>query len=171
MRVTLTYAFLALCTVAGLLPAITNDSAVDQAVGFTGWPSEWEGEPIRDVPLSERELRFNGRFPGRIAKFTDGRRDLILRWVSQATRQLHGSADCFRGLGYTVTAQPAIIDARRATWSCFIAERGAHRLLVRERITDEQGRAWTDVSAWYWSAMLRQTSGRWIAATVAEEAP
>lgn len=171
MRLMWRCAFVALCAVLACLPAIGNDAVVKRAEGFPGWPVEWEGELIREVPLSERELRFNRNFPGRIGKFTDGRRDLILRWVTQGTRQLHGSADCFRGMGYTIIPQPAMIDARRATWSCFIAERDSHRLFVRERITDEQGREWTDVSAWYWSASLRQTTGPWMAVTIASGIP
>jgi hypothetical protein len=164
-------AFLVLCAVAAWLPAIGNEVAAQQHEGFPGWPADWDGEPITEVRLSERELRFNSNFPGRIAKFTDGRRDLILRWVTQGTRQLHGSADCFRGMGYTIKPQPATRDGRGAIWSSFRAERGEHRLLVRERITDERGGEWTDVSAWYWSASLRQTSGPWLAVTIANAEP
>ena len=169
MRVILRCAFLLLCAVCAMLPAVGNERVVASTEGFSGWPTEWEGEAIRERPLSEREQRFNGNFPGRIAKFTDGRREFILRWVTQGTRQLHGSADCFRGMGYTVTPQSAMIDGRRATWSCFVAERAGHRLLVRERITDADGREWTDVSAWYWSVALRQTKGPWMAVTIAAE--
>jgi hypothetical protein len=118
--------------------------------------------------LTEREVIFNRNFPGQVAKFTDGQRELILRWVTKGTRQLHSSSDCFRGTGYNVSPRPATLDARGARWSCFAAERGRHRLLVRERITDERGREWTDVSAWFWSVILRQTEGPWMAVTVVE---
>jgi hypothetical protein len=171
VRVIWRCAFLALCAIAAWLPAVGDEVRVEGVVGFPGWPAEWEGELISAVPLSESDVRFNRRFPGRIAKFTDGRRDLIFRWVTHGTRQLHGSADCFRGMGYTITPQPAVIDARRGTWSRFSATRGRQRLIVRERITDEHGGEWTDVSAWYWSALLRQTRGPWMAVTVAEKAP
>ena len=171
MRVIARCVFVALCAIAAWIPAVGDEAVVERAAGFPGWPVEWEGQPLSEVPLSDSELRFNRRFPGRMAKFTDGRRELIFRWVTQSTRQLHGSADCFRGMGYTITPQPAVIDARRATWSCFSAKRGSQRLLVRERITDARGREWTDVSAWYWSAFLRQTHGPWMAVTIAEDAP
>ena len=171
MRLIWRSVFLALCAVVAWLPAVGDEAVVNRAEGFPGWPAEWEGKPISEVPLSESELRFNRKFPGRIAKFTDERSDLIFRWVTQSTRQLHGSADCFRGMGYSIKPQPAVIDVRRATWSCFRATRGPQRLLVRERITDEQGREWTDVSAWYWSAVLRQTHAPWMAVTIAEDAP
>jgi hypothetical protein len=171
MRVILRAAFLGLCAIAAWLPMASHDAASERAEGFPGWPAEWDGAAIREVPLSERELRFNNNFPGRIAKFTDGNRDFILRWVTQGTRQLHGSADCFRGMGYAITPQPATIDTRRATWSCFLAQRGGQRLLVRERITDAHGRAWTDVSAWYWDVLLRRSTGPWMAVTIAAEEP
>ena len=161
-------AFLAFCAWAALLPALQRDAVPAAIDAFPGWPKEWEGEPLREVPLNARELQFNRNFPGRIAKFTDGRRELILRWVTQGTRQLHGSSDCFRGMGYTVTPQPGMIDASRGMWSSFLAERGADRLLVRERITDRSGAEWTDVSAWYWSVLLRRSDGPWLAVTVAE---
>src|SRR5262245_8451285 len=65
---------------------------------FPGWPSTFEGRSLRELPLSEREERFGAGFPGRIARFTDGQRELIIRWVAAPTRQLHSAADCFRGL-------------------------------------------------------------------------
>ena len=169
--VSIRYAFLALCTLAALLPAFERDAAPASVESFPGWPTEWEGEPLRQVPLNARELQFNNNFPGRIAKFTDGRREMILRWVTQGTRQLHGSADCFRGMGYSVTPQPGINDGKRGMWSSFTAQRGEQRLLVRERITDGGGGEWTDVSAWYWSVLLKRSTGPWLAATVAEKLP
>ncbi|HSH39959.1 MAG TPA: hypothetical protein VK993_14385 [Chthoniobacterales bacterium] len=161
-------AFFVLCAIAAWLPTIEDDVRPQAPQHFAGWPAEWEGEPIAEVPLTAREHQFNGNFPGRIAKFTDGRREIILRWVTQGTRQLHGSADCFRGMGYTVEPQPAVRVGNGATWSCFTAEREGRKLLVRERITDTGGREWTDVSAWYWAVVMRRTTGPWMAATIAE---
>lgn len=166
--VSLRSAFLALCALAALLPIFAPDARPVSGDAFPGWPTNWEGEPLRELPLSDREMQFNSNFPGRIAKFTDGRRELILRWVTQGTRQLHGSSDCFRGMGYGVTPQPGIDDGTRGMWSSFIAQRGGQQLLVRERITDGRGGEWSDVSAWYWAVLLRQTTGPWLAATVAE---
>lgn len=159
--------FLALCAIAALLPMIER-SVAKARFDFPGWPAQWEGQPIRQIPLSEWEENFNNKFPGQTGKFTDGGRELILRWVTKGTRQLHSSSDCFRGMGYAVTPQPAMLDHGGARWSCFTATRGQLRLLVRERITDEHGHQWTDVSAWFWSVLLRQTEGPWLAATVIE---
>ena len=169
--VSLRCGFLALCALVALLPTFGREALSASSEAFPGWPAEWEGEALNEVPLSARELEFNSNFPGRIAKFTDGRRELILRWVTQGTRQLHGSSDCFRGMGYTVTPQPGLIDTKRGMWSSFLAERDEQRLLVRERITDERGGEWTDVSAWYWSVLLKRSTGPWLATTVAEKLP
>ncbi len=167
LRLMLRCGFGAICFVCAWMPFVRND-AETTAFAVPRWPAEWEGQPLYEVPLSAREITFTRSFPGTIAKFTDGRRDLILRWVTQGTRRLHSSSDCFRGLGYSVRPEPAMLDARGARWSCFSAQRGRLRLHVRERITDQHGGEWTDASAWFWSSMLRQTTGPWLAATVVE---
>ena len=125
-------------------------------------------ESLTEIPLSARELRFSADFPGRIARFTDGRRDYIVRLVSQPTRKLHSSADCFRGLGYNVAPQPALLDPQGKSWARFTATHGTSRLLVRERIEGQDGTAWTDVSAWFWQASRRSAQGPWVATTVIE---
>jgi hypothetical protein len=53
-------------------------------------------------------------------------------------------------------------------WRCFDAERrGTSKLRVCERIVDAEGRAFTDTSAWYWSAAAGQSHGPWQAVTLA----
>jgi hypothetical protein len=42
-------------------------------------------------------------------------------------------------------------------------------LVVREAITDSAVGRWTDVSEWYWSALLGRAEGPWWAITVAEQ--
>jgi hypothetical protein len=135
---------------------------------FPGWPSTFEGAPLRALPRTEREERFERGFPGRIGRFTDGRRELIARWVRQETRMLHPAVDCFRGLGYVVKPGPLHRDASGRCWSTFTARKGAERLRVRELITDAAGHTWSDMSAWYWAATLQRTRGPWWAYTVAE---
>jgi hypothetical protein len=159
--------FLAICVVSALVPLRALDHPAFSGA-LPDWPQDWEGVEIRQIPLCDRDQRFNENFPGRIAKFTDGRRELIFRWVTTASRQLHSSADCFRGAGFDVTPQPAIRDERGQRWSCFLATRADHRLFVRERIADQHGREWTDVSAWFWSAAFQRTQGPWLSVTVVE---
>ncbi len=141
------------------------------AAAFPGWPSTFEGRPLRELPLSEREARFSQGFPGRIARFTDGRRELIARWVAAPTRQLHSAEDCFRGLGYAISGSSPWLEGEGRPWHRFTASRGEVRLQVREVLTDDTGGRWTDVSAWYWGALLGRSEGPWWAFTVAEHAP
>lgn len=157
-------AFLAVCAVAALAP-LRSAGRANPAMALPDWPASWDGREIWRIPLSERDQRFNENFPGRIAKFTDGRSEFILRWVTTGTRQLHSSADCFRGAGYTITPKPALRDRNERRWSSFLAIRDRRELLVRERIADQHGREWTDVSAWFWSVALGQTQGPWLSVT------
>ena len=152
---------------APLLPQPEGRAAVARAA-FPGWPAHFEGRPIDQLPLSEREARFAEGFPGRIGRFTDGSREIVLRWVAEETRMLHPAADCFEGLGYAIRPLPAEADASGAVWGRFEAAKGDEVLLVRERIVDAHGAAWTDVSAWYWAAFWERSTGPWWSVTTAE---
>ncbi len=159
--------FLAASFVAGLAPLRSTVSA-NAATTLPDWPKTWDGSEIWQVPLSASDERFGENFPGRIAKFSDGRREYIFRWVTTGTRQLHPSADCFRGAGYTITPRPASRDHEERQWSSFLASREPRRLLVRERIADRHGGEWNEVSSWFWSVALGQTKGPWLSVTSVE---
>lgn len=160
--------FLLLCAVAALIPLLSR--SVQSSLNTPPeWPEEFEGRSLYRLPLSDMEERFNAGFPGHVARFSDGHRQVILRWINAGTRKLHSSADCFRGVGYVVTPAPALLDGAGTHWSGFIATRGPHRLRVRERIAERSERqAWTDVSAWYWSTLTQRSRGPWMATTVVE---
>ena len=68
-------------------------------------PRTWQGVPVRPLALSAVEQRFADRFPGSIARLTDGRQIVVLREVAQPTRMLHPAADCFRALGYRIEGE------------------------------------------------------------------
>lgn len=156
----------ALAPFAGKPPA-----ASIPAVAFPGWPSSFEGSLLSPLPLAEREAGFVRDFPGRVARFTDGRREIVVRWVVEPTRRLHPGADCFRGLGYAITPAESERDALGRRWGGFRAVKGAQTLRVRELIVSFDGRSWSDVSSWYWPAALGRSKGPWWAFTVAEDAP
>ena len=137
---------------------------------FPGWPTKFEGKTLTPLALNEIEQSFASDFPGRIARFTDGDREIIIRWVTESTRMLHPSSDCFQGLGYTVKPLAAHRDEKGVLWARFSATKGDNRLVVYERIYDDTGEMWTDVSAWYWSAM-NHDYGSWWAITIAEKEP
>jgi hypothetical protein len=130
------------------------------------WPTHFRDQPLTRLPLSELEQRFARRFPGAVARFTDGERVLILRQVERPTRQLHPAADCFKAIGYAVERPRPMVDDQGQHWSCFAAERNNSRLRVCERIVDSEGREWTDASAWFWSAQYG--GGPWRAQTVVQ---
>ena len=163
--------YIVACAVAALMPflsAQSGSSGNTGAVAFPGWPAEFEGKALTELPLTELEQRFNADFPGKIGRFTDGKREIVIRWVTEATRKLHPAADCFQGLGYSVKPLPLQRDGKGSLWSSFAASKGSDRLRVYERINSDAGETWTDVSAWYWAA-LRHGQGGWWAITIAEK--
>lgn len=170
-----TVLYLTICTMAGLIPLLPIQSKQAQGgsprVAFSGWPGHLDGQALRPLPLTERELRFGGDFPGQIGRFTDGRREVIIRRVTEATRELHPASDCFEGIGFRVRPLPLHVDGDGLLWSSFIATRGNERLHVRERIYMDTGESWTDVSSWYWAAARESSAGPWWAITVAEGEP
>jgi hypothetical protein len=165
-----TLLFLILCIAVAVVPPLTaRRGAPSDVAAFPGWPAQLEEKPLASVPLTEKDLRFLEDFPGRAGKFTDGESEILIRWVPRATRKLHPSADCFRGLGYSVKPLPAAEDGLGRRWGRFEAVRGGERLEVRERVFDESGGSWSDVSAWYWSAAFGRSRGPWWAVTVARK--
>lgn len=136
------------------------------------WPQDWQGAPLRPLALSAVERRFAERFPGTLARLTDGEQVIVMRRVRQATRMLHPAADCYQGLGWRVEnlrLEQQALDGTAGLWRCFEAVDPAsgERLRVCERIEDAQGQAFTDTSAWYWAAALGQSHGPWQAITIA----
>lgn len=137
---------------------------------FAEWPTTWDGQPMRPLSLSPVETRFAAQFPGRIGRFDAGRFTLVLRDVDEPTRMLHPAADCYRGIGYTVDGEHLEREDGGTMWRCSIASRGGRRVRLCERIgpIDGDGPAFTDASAWYWAALLGQSSGPWRAVTRVE---
>jgi hypothetical protein len=135
---------------------------------FQEWPSEWEGVPLRPLALGEVEQRFADRFPGAIARMTDGRQMFVMRRVDTPTRMLHPAVDCYRALGYTIARERLERDVHTRLWRCFTAERrGRQKLRICERIVDAEGITFTDTSAWYWAAVGGRSNGPWHAVTLA----
>src|SRR3954466_11032832 len=113
--------YLIACVIAALMPFV---SARFQTPGtgaalspFPGWPSTFEGRTLTLLPLSEMEKKFATGFPGRIARFSDGEREIIIRWATEATRMMHPSSDCFQGLGYSVKPLAAHRDESGSLWA------------------------------------------------------
>ncbi|MDZ4833343.1 MAG: exosortase/archaeosortase family protein [Candidatus Melainabacteria bacterium] len=135
--------------------------------GESAWPGEFEGCVLKPVKLSSVETKFSSEFPGRIAKFSDGKRTILYRQVNKPTRQLHPSSDCYKGNSFKLRPMAALRDTEGKVWSRFQASKGGRNLEVREIVSDSQGRTWSDTSSWYWSALLGKTQSPWMAVTVA----
>ena len=157
------------CAIASFMPFLSAHSVQTSGttIAFTGWPNQFEGKTLTALPMTELEQRFMSDFPGRIGRFTDGEREIVIRWVTEATRKLHPASDCFQGLGYSVKPLALQRDDSGLLWSSFAASKGNVQLRVYERIHSGSGENWTDVSAWYWSAL--REDGPWWAITVAEK--
>jgi exosortase/archaeosortase family protein len=163
------FGFIPVAIATIITPIIVHLTAPPPVVThFPGWPSHFESNQLKPLPLTAVERQFQNGFPGKIGRFSDGHRQVILRWIGKETRQLHPSSDCFRGSGYTITPLPLVVDSCGRRWETFRAESVTNSLVVRELIFDQNGHSWTDTSQWYWSAVTGKTSGPWWAYTVAE---
>jgi hypothetical protein len=164
------FALMALALWCAMLPlALTKTPAPLTTSTHGEWPTHWHGQALRPLALSAVEHRFAAQFPGRIARFAvaDGG-ELVLRDVSRPTRMLHPAADCWRGIGWRIEATRLERDGDALLWRCFEATRDGQRVRVCERIVDAQGQAFTDTSAWFWTASLDQSAGPWRAITRVE---
>jgi len=165
--------FLLVCVVAAAIPMLQRPA---QAISetwvsnykFKGWPTTFEGARFNQVPLSPLNETFAAHFPGKIAVFANGNTRIVYRWMTAATHQLHPSVDCYRGGGYRIVWLPEHIDSENKRWAAFEAVKDNERLVVHERIVDESGNGWIDVSSWYWSAALHRSGGPWWCITVTQ---
>lgn len=147
-------------------PLLPKPPAADPAPAR--WPTRYEGRVLVPLAPAPEDERLGRDFPGRIARFHDGRRQIVLRSVASATRQLHPARDCFRAVGYAIEPLPMRAGGSGTPASCFRATRGDRSVRVCEQIEDADGRRFSDVSAWYWPALLGRSQGPWLAVTTVE---
>jgi hypothetical protein len=147
------------------VPAVRANTAVP------AWPHEFDGKPLVALNLGDEERRWIGGFPGSVARFTDGDREILMRWVTRPTRRLHPAEDCHRGWGFEVSQSRVRADRDGGHWRCFTATRDGEPREVCEQIRDLDGGFFTDVSSWYWSATLQRSRGPWLVTTVATSRP
>jgi hypothetical protein len=161
-------ALLLAAAAAALAPFATRSSGAVASAPFPGWPTHYDGRALTHLPLTPREARFTQDFPGRVGRFSDGQREIIIRWLGSPTRKLHSAADCFRGSGYAITPIAARKSSNGGTMGCFRATLHGVSVTVCEVIRDERGGSWSDVSAWYWDGMLRSSPPPWWSFVVAQ---
>jgi len=150
------------------LPLASRSAPAAPRPPTTEWPTVLDDEPLVPVALSDVERRFAADFPGSIARFSNGSRTVVLRDVERPTRRLHPAVDCYRALGYAIAHERLERDGDGRLARCFEARLHGRGLRVCERIVDAAGRVDTDVSAWYWNAILGRSKGPWRASTTAE---
>ena len=158
-------AALAAAMAAPLWPARPAHAPVLAAVP---WPALYEGRPLRRIAPGPGDAALAGDFPGSVARFADGRRQIVLRRIAAATRRLHPARDCFHALGNAITPAPRRLARDGTPWSCVDATRDGRTLRVCEQIRDAAGRSFPDVSSWYWPALLGTSPGPWLAAMTVE---
>lgn len=163
---------LGLAAVAGPLLAIATPRPVIPTSGgplLTHFTFDGIHRPLQPLPPTDMERAFAEGFPGTIASYLWMDRQVIVRDVTRATRRLHPTRDCLRASGYETTESVTEVRHDGATWSRFSAWKESQRLTIHERIVSTaNGSSWTDVSAWFWSALLHPLNGPWRAETVIE---
>ena len=136
---------------------------------FTGWVDQWDGAALKRIDFTWRERSFVEGFPGQVAHFSDGRRELIMRYTERATRKMLSASNCFSQAGFRITPLDGFTDAKGRTWSLFEAEKFGETLRVSERVTDRRGREWPSVGSWYWAATFGWSNGPWWTVTVVDK--
>lgn len=156
--------------IAAMLAPLSGTGSQNQSslAGFPGWPTHYEGRPLAPLPLSAREQKFLQDFPGHLGRFSDGEREVIIRWVAKPTRLLHPAADCFRGIGYAITPLPLKSNSSGTLMGCFRADRDGQSVNVCESLNNDRGETWSDASSWYWSALFGSSTGPWWSFVSAE---
>ena len=132
------------------------------------WPARFEGRSIVPLASAPEDRALARNFPGHVARFSDGRRQIVLRQVNAPTRRLHPASDCFRAVGYAIGPSPMRGTPGGRPASCFTATRGGRTLRVCEQILGPDGDSWPDISSWYWPALAGTASGPWLATLTVE---
>lgn len=141
-----------LCLIIACIPLTRSQTSFPvQRPKEPDWPSHYQGMPLRRLKLTAQEQRFLYRFPGHMAKFTDEERELHFRLIYKPTRMLHPISDCLRGAGYQIGSRYLEQDAWENTWGCVQASMNGQKYKVCERIYEQDGKSWSDVSAWFWA--------------------
>lgn len=143
-----------------LLPRASLPSSVN-AADFPGWPSHLGGIPLVPMVPGPQDEFFSRDFPGKVARFSAGDQQIVVRWVNSATRRLHPARHCFAGAGYTLHPEPMSQDFDGALMSCFAARKPGESLRVCEALRNAAGRSWSDVSSWYWHAVTAPAGSSW----------
>lgn len=148
--------------VVGVMPVLRSSVGETQPVDshFPGWRREWEGRPLRRLPLGDREKAFAAGFPGPVALFDDGERHVLMRYTERPTRLLRPMEQCLAEL-YDVRRDGFAHDVHGWRWRAVIASTRLEQWRARERIISHRGESWASNELWYWAALLGISAGPW----------
>lgn len=156
------------CCLAAIGPLMSSSPQTTSLDAFSGWPPEFSDPKFQAVRLTKHESAFAESLPGRLGKFTDGRRQFLVQWIAEGSRLVHSSTDCLTKAGYTVKPDPIRIDSFGNRWAAYQATRQGQSYHIMERLYDDSGHEWHDVSTWYWAVLRQKTRGPWWMVTVIE---
>ncbi len=163
------YLFITACLIAALIPFYQpNSTVLPEFSNEPDWPVEYLNLKHEKTEFTGKEKEFYKHFPGRIIKFSTGNTEYVIKCVIKPTRKLHPASDCFKGSGYSIKPEPVFRDHKGNYWSSFTATKNNLQVLVKERIYNNSGKSWTDVSGWFWSAFFNKSNGPWWVITVSE---
>lgn len=160
-------AALLIAAAAPLLPKASLPQA--RGAAFGGWPRMLDGEPLRRIAAGPQDEWFARDFPGKVARFATGGRQVVIRWVNAPTRRLHPASHCFQGAGYQLSPLPMQQGTNGALMSCFSARKDGEAFRVCEQLRGANGETWPDVSSWYWSALRAPAGSGWWSYVVVEQ--
>lgn len=166
--------YLTACLLAALLPWISADEpSPRRSYEDLAWPERLFGAALVPVALTPVDRKLAANLPGELARFAAGERHVLLRRLREASRHVHSVEPCMRGSGFTILPQPdrhvsSENPLEAGMWSSFLAVSDAEQLRVLERVVDGNGRVFSDVSAWYWSAALGSSPPPYLCLTVVE---
>jgi len=164
--------FVAACLLALVVSLVPRSRVTESRTPkFAGFPDRYAGERLTAESAPAELAEFYRSFPGSVAHFRSGSARYVFRWVTEPTRRLHPARHCYRASGYETDHEKVCIRGDGQRYGCFTAERAGRRVRVSERIYDENGGGWTDVSAWYWAAVFGRSQGPWWVVTIAEPEP
>ena len=163
-----TTALFGLLAAAAALVPLLDTASPDGGGPPAPWPSRFEGRAVVRLEPAPEDRVLARNFPGHVARFSDGRRQIVLRQVTAPTRRLHPASDCFRAVGYAIGPSPMRVTPGGRPASCFTATRGGGTLRVCEQIVGADGRSWPDISSWYWPALAGAARGPWLAMLTVE---
>lgn len=133
------------------------------------WPTTLDGTILIPIPLTERDKQYLEDFPGTFARFKNGEREVLIRYVTKPTRKLHPVSDCLRGMGYSVRPIAARLNTDGQILSCVRAEGFGSPKRVCEYISDLHKNTFADPSSWFWSSTLGKSKGPWFDISFIEE--